>query len=323
MNEFDLIAKYFTRPTQRALLGVGDDCALLEPSKSMHQCITSDMLVEGTHFLSTVDPYRLGVKSLAVNLSDLAACAASPTAFTLSLSLPRVDVSWLEGFSKGLWDIALEFGVDLGGGDTTRGPLCICITAIGEVPPGDALLRSGALEGDDIYVSGTLGDAAWALDVFRGNASVDPSIFERIRRRLEQPIPRVKLGVALRGVANACVDVSDGLIGDLNHILKRSQVGAELSTEWINNSEAISGDLRELPLPKRLDYVLSGGDDYELLFTASRDARDEVQFAGLQTKTPLTRIGHITKEKGLKVFDLHGELIQRRFASFDHFQRTA
>ena len=179
------------------------------------------------------------------------------------------------------------------------------------------------MEGDDIYVSGTLGDAAWALDVFRGNTSVDGEIFERIRRRLEQPTPRVKLGVALRGVANACLDLSDGLIGDLNHILQRSGVGAELSTEWINNSEAISGDLLELGLHKRLEYVLSGGDDYELLFTASKDAREEVRLAGLQAQTPVTCIGQIKKEKGLQIFDPKGGLIQRRFAYFDHFQFPA
>ena len=246
MNEFDLIDKYFTRPPEKALLGVGDDCALLESNKGMHQCITSDMLVEGRHFLSTVDPYRLGVKSLAVNLSDLAACGATPSAFTLSLSLPQVDPHWLELFSSGIWDTALLFGMDLVGGDTTRGPLCISITAIGEVPPGDVLLRSGALEGDDIYISGTLGDAALALAVFRGFVSVDAQSFERIRTRLEQPTPRVGLGVALRGVANACIDISDGLIGDLNHILERSGVGATLGTEWINNSEAISIDMQHL-----------------------------------------------------------------------------
>lgn len=320
MNEFDLIAKYFTRPPENALLGVGDDCALLESNKGMHQCITSDMLVEGRHFLSTVDPYRLGVKSLAVNLSDLAACGATPSAFTLSLSLPQVDPHWLELFSSGLWDTALLFGMDLVGGDTTRGPLCISITAIGEVPPGDVLLRSGAKEGDDIYVSGTLGDAALALAVFRGFASVDAQSFERIRTRLEQPTPRVGLGVALRGVANACIDISDGLIGDLNHILERSGVGATLGTEWINNSEAISVDMQQQSFNKRLDYVLSGGDDYELLFTASRDAREEVRFASEQSRTPVTLIGQITREKGLKVFDLRRELMQRRFTSFDHFQ---
>ncbi len=322
MSEFDLIAKYFTRPTQRAVLGVGDDCALLEPSVRMHQCITSDMLVEGRHFLSTVDPYRLGVKSLAVNLSDLAACGATPTAFTLSLALPQLDVNWLEQFSKGLWDTAIEYGIDLVGGDTTLGPLCIGITALGEVPPGDALLRSGAFEGDDIYVSGTLGDAALALDVFRGHTSVDSRAFERIRRRLEQPTPRVALGVALRGVANACIDVSDGLVGDLNHILQRSQVGAVLTTDWVNQSAAISKDMQELSYSNRLDYVLGGGDDYELVFTARQTAREDVVSASEQSNTKVTLIGQITKERGLKVLDSDGELITRRFLSFDHFQRS-
>ena len=320
MSEFDLIAKYFTRPPQHAFLGVGDDCAVLAPTKGMHQCISSDMLVEGRHFLSNVDPYKLGVKSLAVNLSDLAACGASPTAFTLSLALPQIDANWLERFSMGLWDTALHHGIDLVGGDTTRGPLCISITAIGEVPPGDALFRSGALEGDDIYVSGTLGDAALALDVFRGHVSVDGDVLERLRLRLEQPTPRVALGVALRGVANSCIDISDGLVGDLGHILQRSQVGATLETQWINQSAAITTDMQEQAFNKRLDYVLSGGDDYELLFTASADAHEEVRFACEQTRTPVTLIGQITKEKGLRVLDPQGEILQRRFISFDHFQ---
>jgi len=320
MGEFDLIAEYFTRAPQRALLGVGDDCALFENKKGMHQCITSDMLVEGRHFLSTVDPYKLGVKSLAVNLSDLAACGATPTMFTLSLALPDVDTTWLERFSIGLWDTALKFGVDLVGGDTTRGPLCISITALGEVPPGDALLRSGATPGDDIYISGTVGDAAFALDVFRGNTSVDAVTFEKIRQRLEEPTPRVALGTALRGVANACIDLSDGLIGDLNHILQRSQVGANIDTNWIEDSHALSTQMRNQTFSKRLDYMLRGGDDYELLFTASKQAREEVIFAGEQTNTPVTLIGHITAERGLRVFDLNGDLIQRRFVGFEHFQ---
>ncbi len=242
MGEFDIISKYFHRAPKRALLGGGDDCALLQPTLGMTQCISSDMLVEGRHFLSTVDPYRLGKKALAVNLSDLAACGATPQAFTLALSLPGLDSNWLEFFSNGLWDMAHEHEIDLIGGDTTKGPLTICITVLGEVPKGLALLRSGAKAGDDIYVSGTVGDAVFALEVFRGYAGAGEKTFERIRARLEQPTPRIKLGLALRGTASACIDLSDGLVGDLGHILNRSGVGATLNTDWVESSLALSED---------------------------------------------------------------------------------
>jgi thiamine-monophosphate kinase len=319
MGEFDLIAQYFSRPPKRALLGVGDDCALLQPSAGMHQCVTTDMLVEGRHFLSTVDPYRLAQKALVVNLSDLSACGAKPYAFTLALSLPQVDPAWLQRFSSGLWDTALEYDVDLVGGDTTKGPLSICITAFGEVPPGDALLRSAAMHGDDIYVSGCVGDARLALEVFRGHISLGADAFDRVRKRMECPNARVNLGVALRGVANACIDISDGLVGDLGHILSRSGVGAHLQTNWVEASDAVSQDLLLQPLPKRMDFALSGGDDYELIFTAPEEAREQVQEAGEFSNTVVTRIGTITQERGLKIFDPRGELMQKRFASFDHF----
>ena len=208
MGEFDLIARYFKRPTQRAVLGVGDDCALLAPTPGMHMATSSDMLVEGRHFLSTVDPARLGHKALAVNLSDLAACGAEPTAFTLALSLPRIDEVWLEGFSTGLLQLANEYGCELVGGDTTQGPLNICITAFGEVPPGDALLRQNAQVGDDIYVSGTVGDARLALEVFRGTQSLDAKAFEAVRTRMEMPTPRIALGIALRAIANAAIEAT-------------------------------------------------------------------------------------------------------------------
>ena len=228
MGEFDLIERYFKRPTHKAALGVGDDCALFMPTQGMQLAVSSDMLVEGRHFLSTVDPARLGHKALAVNLSDLAAVGAEPLAFTLALSLPRVDEAWLAGFSSGLLRLADAHGCELVGGDTTQGPLNICITVFGEVPPGDALLRQNAQVGDDIYISGTVGDARLALEVFRGTHTLSGEAFEQARLRMEQPTPRVALGTALRAVANAAIDVSDGLLGDLGHILKRSGVGAQI-----------------------------------------------------------------------------------------------
>ena len=206
MGEFDLIARYFTRPVRHAALGVGDDCALLAPRPGMQLAISSDMLVEGRHFFADVDPEALGHKALAVNLSDLAACGAKPLAFTLALALPRVDEAWLAGFSKGLLALADAHGCELVGGDTTQGPLNICITVFGEVPAGQALLRSGARAGDDIYVSGTLGDARLALDALQDPAraaALPPALLAAARQRLERPTPRVALGLALRGVASS------------------------------------------------------------------------------------------------------------------------
>lgn len=328
MGEFDLIERYFKRPTHKAALGVGDDCALLKPTEGMQLAVSSDMLVEGRHFLSTVDPTRLGHKALAVNLSDLAAVGAEPLAFTLALSLPRVDEAWLAGFSNGLLRLADAHGCELVGGDTTQGPLNICITVFGEVPPGDALLRQNAQVGDDIYISGTVGDARLALEVFRGTHTLSSEAFEQARLRMEQPTPRVELGTALRAVANAAIDVSDGLLGDLGHILKRSSVGAQIDTTWLQASghfgdarlpAGITHTLADLPWNKRLEFALSGGDDYELCFTAPVNQRELVHAAAWETNTPVTRIGRITKEQGLVVLDPQGQPIAKRFVSFDHF----
>jgi len=319
MGEFDLIARYFTRPARRAVTGVGDDCALWQPQTGMQLAVSSDMLVEGRHFLSTVAPQRLGHKALAVNLSDLAACGARPLAFTLALSLPRIDEAWLQGFSHGLFLLADAHGCELIGGDTTQGPLTICITVFGEVPPGDALLRGAAQAGDDIYVSGTVGDARLALEVFRGSLSLDTELFETARLRMEQPQPRVSLGLALRGIANACIDISDGLVGDLGHIMKASGVGAVLTTGWVADSAAISPALQSLPMSRRLDMALAGGDDYELLFTAAPDQAQAVQEAANDCDVPVTCIGRISAGQGLQVMDIHGVPISRRFVSFDHF----
>jgi thiamine-monophosphate kinase len=259
MGEFDLITRYFKRPATRSPLGVGDDCALLAPAAGMQLAVSSDMLVEGRHFLSTVDPARLGHKALAVNLSDLAACGAKPLAFTLALALPGVDEPWLEGFSRGLFALADAHGCELVGGDTTRGPLNICITVFGEVPAGAALLRSRARAGDDIWVSGTLGDARLALEVFRGTIVLSAEAFESTRMRMEQPTPRVALGQALRGIASSAVDVSDGLIGDLGHILGSSGVGATLDADAA--TALIAAEAPGLRTELLRTCALSGGDD--------------------------------------------------------------
>ncbi len=323
MGEFDLIDRFFKRPVRRAALGVGDDCALLNPTPGMQLAISTDLLLEGRHFLSTVDPVRLGHKALAVNLSDLAACGARPLAFTLALALPEAIDAWLEGFSRGLFALADAHDCELIGGDTTRGPLAICITVFGEVPPGQALLRSGARPGDDLYVSGTLGDARLALEVFRGTRSVAQAAFEAARERMEQPTPRVALGLALRGVATAAADISDGLVGDLGHILKASGTGACIDTSIAINLIAARGHLTleggQSDAEFALECVLAGGDDYELVFTAPPAARNRVKAAAVQAQTPVTRIGRIEAEPGLRLVDGSGAPVAGRFTSFDHF----
>lgn len=325
MGEFDLIERFFKRPAVRNPLGVGDDCALLQPAAGMQLAVSSDMLVEGRHFLSTVDPFKLGHKALAVNLSDLAACGARPLAFTLALALPRADEAWLAPFSRGLLALADQHGCELVGGDTTQGPLNICVTVFGEVPAGQALLRSGARAGDDLYVSGTLGDARLALEVFRGTVSVPGEVFDAARARMEQPTPRVALGQALRGVATAAIDVSDGLLGDLGHILKASNAGATLdlsvATSLIASCAGGAGTSGTFDAEKRLECVLAGGDDYELCFTAPQAARQAVHAAAQQAGTRVTRIGRIEAEPGLRLVDAQGQPVQRQgYASFDHFR---
>ena len=326
MGEFELIARYFKRPPQRAQVGVGDDCAIWLPTLGQALAISSDMLVEGRHFLSTVDPAALGHKALAVNLSDLAACGATPCAFTLALALPQVDDAWLSGFAQGLWALADAHGCELIGGDTNRGPLTIAITVWGELPPGQALLRSAAQVGDDIYISGVVGQARMALEVFRGQLRLPSDAFARARARMERPTPRVALGQALRGVAHAAIDLSDGLVGDLGHIMKASGVGADIDTRWLLHASdgdttwpAHCPDLAALPWAQTLACGLTGGDDYELLFTAAPEHRAAVWAAAQASATPVSRVGHITPS-GLRVLDPQGQTIDvSRLTSFDHF----
>ncbi len=315
MGEFDLIEHYFSRPGHHAVLGIGDDCALLQPTAGMQLAVSTDLLVEGRHFLSTVDAQRLGHKALAVNLSDLAACGARPLAFTLSIALPGVDAGFLEGFSRGLFALADAHECELVGGDTTRGPLAICIGVFGEVPAGQALLRSGARPGDDIWVSGHLGDARLALEVFRGTLQLAGGGFESARSAMELPQPRVALGLGLRGVASAAIDLSDGLLGDLQHVLKRSRVGARVDADAVPRSELMRG----LPLELQRRCSLAGGDDYELLFTASPAAAGQVRAAAARGGVAVSRIGGIVAGAGLEVVDADGRRLDGHFAGFDHF----
>jgi thiamine-monophosphate kinase len=316
LGEFDLIGKYFTRPAKQAVLGIGDDCALLQPAPGMQLAISSDMLVEGRHFLSTVSPQRLGHKALAVNLSDLAACGARPIAFSLALAMPRADEHFLEGFAQGLFALAEAHGCELVGGDTTQGPLNICITVFGEIPPGQALLRSGARAGDDLYVSDQVGDARLALECFRGSVALSGDTFEQVRVAMELPQPRVSLGQALRGVASSAIDVSDGLLGDLAHILKRSGVGATVEVDAVPRSAVLASQ----PLALQRECTLAGGDDYELLFTAPPARADAVQAAARRSGVAATRIGRITSAPGLSLVDAQGRSVPHSFGSFDHFK---
>ena len=336
MGEFDLIERYFKAPAramqqqanhpaiQVIQLGIGDDCAMLQPTTGMQLAISSDMLVEGRHFFVDIDPFKLGHKALAVNLSDLAACGAKPLAFTLALALPKADQAWLGPFSSGLLNLAAQHNCHLVGGDTTQGPLNICITVFGEVPQQQALLRSGAKAGDDIYVSGTVGDARLALEHFRGNVNLLPDLFAQARTRMETPTPRVALGMALRGIASSAIDVSDGLLGDLGHILKQSKVGALINTSVAINLIAIKSINTpakcQFTPQKQLEYVLAGGDDYELAFTAPIAMREAVQAASLASETKVTRIGSVEAELGLRMVDANGKSVVNDFGSWDHFK---
>lgn len=321
MGEFELIRKFFQRPVRRSPLGVGDDCALLAPAAGMQLAVSTDMLVEGRHFFADVNPKLLGHKALAVNLSDLAASGAKPLAFTLALSMPRADANWCQAFAEGMFALADQHDCELIGGDTTQGPLNICITVFGEVPAGQALLRSGAKPGDDIWVSGSLGDARIALDALLRQHALPPAALAQARQRLEQPTPRVALGMALRGIASSCLDISDGLLGDLNHILEASHVGARIDANITRGlMQARRHPMMAALAMSRIDAcTLAGGDDYELCFTAPNHAQAAVLEAATQSGVPVACIGRIEAERGIRVMAPGGQQLPLRFAGFDHF----
>ncbi|MBI3285841.1 MAG: thiamine-phosphate kinase [Burkholderiales bacterium] len=318
LTEFDLIKRYFAQHSvtdPRIALGIGDDCALLNPTPGMQLAISSDMLVAGRHFFADADPVLLGHKCLAVNLSDLAAMGATPLAFTLALALPEANPAWLQGFSGGLLTLADRHGCSLIGGDTTKGPLTISITIFGELPPGTALRRDAALVGDDIWVSGTLGDARLALAGYRDEVALDAAAHGQAALRMHQPTPRIALGLALRGIAHAALDISDGLSGDLGHILERSGVGASLLLDALPAGPVLQRQTQDL----RRRFTLAGGDDYELCFTAPVARRDAVLAAAATAGTPVTRIGRIEAAPGLRLLDAQGQAVALTISSFDHF----
>jgi thiamine-monophosphate kinase len=322
MGEFELIRRHFQRAPatggdSAVVLGIGDDCALLQPSPGHQLAISSDMLVEGRHFFADVDPEALGHKALAVNLSDLAAMGARPLGFTLALALPHADSDWLARFAQGMFALADAHACPLVGGDTTRGPLNLCITVFGEVRPGQALRRDAARAGDDLYVSGRTGEARLALEQLRGTEWAGAAGGAEARARLERPTPRNALGVALSAVAgaHAAIDLSDGLAGDLGHLLQASGVGAEIHLPALPVAPALQG----LPEARRLECLLAGGDDYELLFTAAPEARDAIAQASADSATPVTRIGRIAVAPGLRLLGAAGQVVPFGAQGFDHF----
>lgn len=313
LGEFELIRRYFDRgPARGVELGIGDDCALIRPAPGTSLAVSTDMLVAGRHFFDDVDPAALGHKALAVNLSDLAAMGARPLAFTLAIALPEPDEAWLAAFSAGLFAIADRFGCELIGGDTSRGPLNVCITVFGELPQGAALRRDHAQPGDDLWVSGELGGAAFAVRCRQRGERAS----EAAQHRLDLPAPRVALGEGLRHLARAAIDLSDGLSGDLAHICERSRVGARVDWPLVPVAE----DLLTLPEAERATLALAGGDDYELLFTAAPENRAAIERLGLALGVRLTRIGGIDAGQDVALLDARGRPLVLQGQAHDHFR---
>jgi len=319
-SEFELIRRYFTHPARHTVLGVGDDAALMRVKRGHELVVSADMLVAGQHFLRDTDPRKLGHKALAVNLSDLAAMGATPRWATLALSLPSANTRWVQNFARGFMALARRFDVDLVGGDTTRGPLNICVQIMGEAPQGKALRRDRARAGDDIWVSGTVGDAALGLAALKRRISLKPGERAQCVARLETPTPRVELGLALRGVAYSAIDISDGLLADLGHILERSRLAAEIELAALPASNVMK---RYLDRVVACSALLAGGDDYELCFTAPRSARKRIVHIGQRVRLRLTRIGSVRPSRAklprLIVRAPDGSALRVVRGGYDHF----
>jgi thiamine-monophosphate kinase len=322
MGEFELIRRHFVRPgvpSASVVLGIGDDAALLQPQTGQQWVISSDMLVAGRHFFDDVSPDALGPKTLAVTLTDMAAMGARPVGFTLALALPEVDDDWLSAFAQGLFALADAHDCRLIGGDTTRGPLNLCVTVMGEIGAGQALRRDAAQMGDDLYISGGLGAAHLALAWMQGASwarqAIGPQLPDALRLRLERPTPRVSLGQALVGVAHAAMDLSDGLAGDVQHLLAASGCGAVIDIDAASQDPA----LHTLPPELRHRCAAMGGDDYELLFTAAPEQRAAVQAAAERSQTPVTRIGYLNTQAGVQWHDTSGQPLAAQWQGFDHF----
>ncbi len=320
LSEFELIRRYFTYAARNAVLGVGDDAALVRVRRGTELVVSTDMLLSGRHFDHDADPRRLGHKSLAVNLSDIAAMGATPRWVTLSLALPKANAAWLRAFANGFMRLARKHGVDLIGGDTTRGPLAICVQIMGEIPSGKALRRDGARTGDDVWVSGHLGDAALAVAARAGRFRLTARELAVVSRRLDTPTPRIELGQALRGVARSAIDISDGLVADLGHICERSRVAAKVEFERIPSSGIMK---RYLERPTARAALLAGGDDYELCFTASPARHQAILAVARRLGLKLTCIGTVRRAMRrvplVTVLACGGRPINVKYGGFDHF----
>lgn len=323
LSEFDIIARYFAQATAErddVVLGIGDDAAVIEPPAGQQLVVAIDTLVAGVHFPLDTEPYDIGWKALAVNLSDLAAMGAEPAWLTLALTLEHNDEKWLGAFSRGLADLAGQYGVQLVGGDTTRGPLTVTVQVAGYLPAGQALTRKGVRQGDDIWVSGTLGDAALGLRMVQGQLEADDAAKATLRRRLDRPQPRLALGMALRGIASSCIDISDGLLADLGHLCTAGDCGAGLHYAELPLSSAarqlIATDpgLGELPL--------IGGDDYELCFTAPASRHADIRSLATQLDYPLTCIGQIETERGIRCQEPDGRMKNVSGHGYRHFNES-
>ncbi|MES2206323.1 MAG: thiamine-phosphate kinase [Pseudomonadota bacterium] len=326
MDEFSLINRFFKQAVREADLGVGDDAALIRVTEGHQLAISTDMLLEGRHFFSDVDPYTLGHKVLAVNLSDMAAMGARPRFATLAIGLPKADIAWLKAFSLGFFELAERYNVELIGGDTTRSAEhTFSVTIMGEVPHGQALRRDGAKAGDNIWVSGHIGTAALALLGLKRPGSFSDEIMESIRSALETPIPQIELGLGLRSLASACMDISDGLIGDLPHILQASGGGAVICWEMIPCHSALKAWLdgdKEASKRHALQALLAGGDDYQLLFTAPPECDEQIRSLSETLGVTLTFIGKIRAAPGVFVISNDGSLLEPHYlpnSGFNHF----
>ena len=316
--EFELIKRHFTRPAANAVLGVGDDCALVDVTNGMDLAVSTDTMVSGTHFFPDVNPENLGHKALAVNLSDIAAMGGMPYWAMLALTLPHVDHDWLSAFAKGFFDLAQEYNVSLIGGDTTRGPsLVMTVTIMGEVPAGAALRRGGAKAGNDIWVSGNVGDAALAVAHRYGRIVLDAGDYHEAVMRLYEPSPRVALGQALRGLATAAIDISDGLLADLTHICRLSNVGATIDLASVPVS---SIGAKHIHSDEGRNAILAGGDDYELCFTAHPNSRESIEDLTDVLGIPITRIGQVKRGKGVSLLGNDGKPVKIDGRGYDHFK---
>jgi len=317
-SEFDIIQRFFSRDTENrdVVLGIGDDAALLEVPEGQRLVVTADTLIENVHFPEEIPPEFIAYKALAVNLSDLAAMGALPKWVTLAITLPEVDEAWLEGFSRGFFGLADRHHVTLVGGDTNRGPLSITVQAMGWVPVDQALLRSGARPGDQIYASGTIGDAGLALSALKGEVSLSAEDYQDLILRLHKPTPRIELGLNLRGLASSCIDVSDGLMADLNHILEASVAGAEIDLVNMPYSKPVARWIDESDDPL---LPLSLGDDYELVFTIPPHHQESLDTLAQDLDIRLTQIGTIVSEPGMTLFNSAGEPVKVTRSGYDHF----